>query len=310
MTTLHVEVTNRCILECPACPRTTWKEITKKPINKSDLSIESFEKFLDCNDGRNVETLLLCGDYGDCIYYPELFDFIKKFRHKKFDLRTNGSRRSAEFWTQLASLMTKEDTIVFGIDGLEDTNHLYRKNSDWSSIMTAVDIMVKSPAQVKWQTIAFSFNQDSLQDIKTFAESKGAEFFSIKTHRYGNDSLKPNEVLVETNYEWQELFNDNSPIIIEPQCDSSKVVTCDGYYLPCDWIRNPRTFYKSDLWKNRTEWFDNMNIDKINLDQGNALVNKWKQLVIEKGQAGSPRLDHLCKMRCRQGCVQSNIVEL
>jgi MoaA/NifB/PqqE/SkfB family radical SAM enzyme len=307
---LHVELTNRCTLECPACPRTTWKELTKRPITKSDLSIDAFEQFMDCAAGQKIETLLLCGDYGDCIYYPELFDFIKRFRHKKFDIRTNGSRRTKEFWLQLADLVTEDDTIVFGIDGLEDTNHIYRKNADWSSIMTAIDIMTKSPAQIKWQTIAFSFNQDSLQDIKTFAESKGTEFFVVKTHRYGNDELVPDSTLIEKNYAWQESFNSNDPIIIEPRCDRAKIVTSDGYYLPCDWIRNPKTFYKSDLWKNRTEWYDRMSIDKINLDQGNALINQWKQLVIEKGKTGSPRLDHLCKMRCRQGCVQSNLVEL
>lgn len=310
MSILHVEVTNRCILECPACPRTTWKEITKKPIDKSDLSIDAFEKFLDCDDGQKIETLLLCGDYGDCIYYPDLFEFIKRFRHKKFDLRTNGSRRTKEFWTQLANLLTEDDTIVFGIDGLEDTNHLYRKNSDWASIMTAIDIMVKSPARVRWQTIAFSFNQNSLQDIKIFAESKGTEFFSIKTHRYGDESLKPNSALVELNYEWQEVFNINDPIVIDPQCDRAKIVTSNGYYVPCDWIRNPRTFYKSDLWKNKDQWFDKMSIDNINLTQGNELVAKWKQLVIDKGKVGSPRLDHLCKMRCRQGCVQTSLLDI
>ena len=310
MSFLHIELTNRCTLECPACPRTIWKELTKRPITKSDLSIDAFERFMDCDAGQKIEKLVLCGDYGDCIYYPELFDFIKRFRHKKFDLRTNGSRRTKEFWLQLAELMTKDDTIVFGIDGLEDTNHIYRKNADWSSIMTAVDIMTKSPAQVKWQTIIFAFNQDSLQDIKTFAESKGAEFFAIKTHRYGNDELVPNTTLVENNYEWQESFNNNDPIVIEPQCDLAKVVTCEGYYLPCDWMRNPKTFYKSDLWKNKSEWYDRMSIDQIDLDQGNELVNQWKQLVIEKGKTGSPRLDHLCKMRCRQGCVQPNLVQL
>ena len=77
MTILHVEVTNRCTLECPACPRTIWKEVIKKPVNKSDLSINAFEKFMDCDAGQKVKTLLLCGDYGDCIYYPDLFNFIK-----------------------------------------------------------------------------------------------------------------------------------------------------------------------------------------------------------------------------------------
>ena len=310
MTILHVEVTNRCTLECPACPRTIWKEVIKKPVNKSDLSINAFEKFMDCDAGQKVKTLLLCGDYGDCIYYPDLFNFIKRFRHKKFDFRTNGSHRTKEFWLRLTQLVTSDDTITFGIDGLEDTNHLYRKNSNWASIMTAVDIMIKSPAHVKWQTIAFAFNQDSLQDIKTFAESKGAEFFVRKTHRYGDDSLKPDSSLIEINYEWQESFRAADPIIIKPQCDIAKVITADGYYLPCDWIRNPRTFYKSDLWKERADWFDKMSIDKINLDQGNELINKWKELVIEKGKTGSPKLDHLCKMRCRQGCVQSNLVDI
>ena len=306
---LHVELTNRCVLECPACPRTIWKEITKRPVNKSDLSIDAFEKFLDCDSGKSVETLLLCGDYGDCIYYPELFDFIKRFRHKKFKICTNGSRRTKEFWLQLSELLTNDDVIIFGIDGLEDTNHLYRKNADWSSIMTAIDIMSKSSAKLKWQTIVFSFNEDSLKDIKTFAESKGAEFFAIKTHRFGNDELIPSKKLVESNYEWKDSFSRNDPIIIEPQCDKAKIVTSAGYYLPCDWMRNPQTFYKSELWKNKKEWVDRMSIDLINMDQGNELINSWKQLVIEKGKTGSPTLDYLCKMRCRQGCVQSNLVQ-
>jgi MoaA/NifB/PqqE/SkfB family radical SAM enzyme len=298
------------VLECPACLRTTWKQITKRPVEKSDLSIDAFEKFIDCDAGHAIETLFLCGDYGDCIYYPDLFNFIKRFRHKKFDLRTNGSHRTEEFWSKLAELVTKDDKIVFGIDGLEETNHLYRKNAKWSSIMTAIDIMVKSPAQVQWQTIAFSFNQHMLSDIKTFAESKGAKFFALKTHRYGDDSLKPESTLVETNFEWNDTFSNNDPVIIEPRCDEAKIVTSTGHFLPCDWIRNPKTFYKSDLWKNREEWLDNMSIDKINLDQGNALIEKWKQLVIEKGKTGSPRLDHLCKVLCRQGCVQPNSIEL
>ena len=307
---LHVELTNRCTLACPACPRTTWKEITKRPIEKKDLSIDLFEKFLDCDEGKQIQTLLLCGDYGDCIYYPELLNFIKRFRDKKFDLRTNGSRKPIEFWIELAELLTEEDKIVFAIDGLEDTNHLYRKNSDWKSIMSAVDIMTKSKAQVEWQTIIFSFNQFLLNDIKNFAEAKGAKFFAVKTHRFGDDNLIPGSSFVENNYTWQDSFVENDPIDLDPQCDLAKIVTCDGYYLPCDWIRNPRTFYKSDLWVNRHQWLDRLSIDKINLAEGNKIINQWKQLVLEKAKNGSPRLDHLCKMRCRKGCIQSNLLEV
>lgn len=311
MTFLHVELTNRCTLECPACPRTIWKETVKKPVEKSDLDIDAFERFIDCEAGQAIDTLFLCGDYGDCIYYPKLFEFINRFRHKRFDIRTNGSHRSREFWTTLAQLVTDQDTIVFGIDGLEHNNQLYRKNANWDSIMMAIDIMVQSPAKVKWQTIAFSFNQHMLQEIKTFAESKGTEFYVLKTHRFGQDDLKPDTIeFVENNYLWQQSFAKNEPIEIEPQCDIAKIVTCDNYYLPCDWIRNAKTFYKSDLWKQRSQWLDRMHISQINLDQGNQIVEEWKQLVVEKGRTGSDRLDHLCKMRCRKGCVESNLVTL
>jgi hypothetical protein len=162
--------------------------------------------------------------------------------------------------------------------------------------------MSKSKVSIKWQTIVFSFNYDKLSEIKLFAESKGAEFYAIKTHRYEDDTLIPPAELIETNYQFNDEFLGNNPIDMLPQCEEEKVITCDGYFLPCDWIRNPHTFYKSDLWKNKQDWLDNLTIDKINLDQGLEAVKKWKDLVIEKGKNGSPSLDNICKMRCRTGC--------
>ena len=49
---LHVETTTRCVLACPACPRTTWREITGRPAVKHDLDVDLLERFLDC-DGDN-----------------------------------------------------------------------------------------------------------------------------------------------------------------------------------------------------------------------------------------------------------------
>lgn len=306
---LHIELTNRCTLECPACPRTTWKNILKRPVEKHDLDIDLFEKFIDSKAIKNIERFVLCGDYGDSIYYPKLIEFIQRFRYKKFSIMTNGSYQTEKFWNELSKVLTEDDIIVFGIDGLEDTNHLYRKNANWSSIMMALDIMLTSRAKVKWQTIVFSFNYNRLEEIKQFAESKGAEFFALKTHRFGDDSLIPPDEMVETNYLFREEFLSNMYVEIDAQCETERVITSSGHFLPCDWIRNPQTFYKSDLWKNKEEWFDKLSIDKINLDQGIDLVSKWKQLVIQKGLEGSTRLDTLCKMRCRKGCGQSNIVE-
>jgi hypothetical protein len=110
--------------------------------------------------------------------------------------------------------------------------------------------------------------------------------------------------MVEINYMWDQSFTNSEVIEIEPLCDVAKIVTADGYFLPCDWIRNPKTFYKSDLWQKKDHWYNKLAIGDITLDQGLERVAEWKQLVIEKGQQGSADLDHLCKMRCRKGCYQ------
>lgn len=303
MTKLHIELTTRCTLECPACPRTVWKEIVKKPITKSDLDIENFARFMDCPAGDNIKTLVLCGDYGDSIYYPQLIEFIKRFRDRNFEIMTNGSFQKAEFWHELNSVLTEKDSITFAIDGLEDTNHLYRRNSDWTSTMQGLEIAIAGPAKVYWQTIVFSFNQDKLDDIKHFAESKGAKFFTLNTHRYGDDRLKPsNETFIETDFEYKSKYQTSEIIEITPQCEEERVITADGYLLPCCWIRHPKTFYKSDLWIERDTWLNKMAINDITLDQGLALVKQWKDLVTHKAQTGSDRLDVLCKMKCRKDC--------
>lgn len=299
---LDIELTSRCVLECPACPRTAWKDLTKRPIPKRDQKIEDLVKFLDCPGGEAVDLLSLCGDYGDVIYYPQLIDFIKTFRKKRFRLHTNGSHQPREFWEKLCNELTEEDEFVFAIDGLEDTNHLYRKNSKWESVMQAVDIVSQSPAKMKWQTIIFNFNESRLSEIKDLANSKGADWFSIRTHRYGDDNLIPTvEVNVDKQFTYKPEYNENDSMEIVPMCDSKKTVSSDGIFYPCCWITHPSTLYTSELWKNKEQWLNRLKIKNITLDQGNEIVQEWSNHVIQRGLEGSAEV--VCKMKCRKGTI-------
>ena len=247
---LHVETTNMCTLKCPACPRTVWQNLIKQPIKRADINLDDLKNFIDCKSGEDFERMTLCGDYGDTIYFPELFRMIKMFRHKKFQIDTNGSYKTKAWWTELNSLLTEDDIVIFGIDGLGIENTKYRVNADWKSIESAIDILAKGPAKLKCQTLIFDFNHDKLDDIKQWAENKGMEWFSLKTMRFGmNKDIVPKE---KENILTHELYKDEYeqklPIEIKPQCLSSCVVTADGYFMPCDWIRNPLTFYRSELY--------------------------------------------------------------
>jgi MoaA/NifB/PqqE/SkfB family radical SAM enzyme len=307
---LHIETTTRCSLACPACPRTIWHDITKKPVAKEDLDVDLLEKFLDCDTGKKFNKFILCGDYGDSIYYPDLFKLIKRFRDRvTFEIVTNGSRQTEKFWNTLAELLTEKDTVVFSIDGLEDTNHLYRINSDWASIMMGLDIMVKSPAQVHWKTIIFKFNYDKLAEIKNFAINKGTTWHAEKTHRYGDVALEPPEEYVEINHVFQSEFVNNHQVEIEPRCEKdAKVISASGYLFPCDWIRNPRTLYKSQLWKQKSQWIDKVNMRDNTYDRAIMVVRDWENYVRQNSLTGSDKVDVLCKMLCRKGCVANNKV--
>ena len=190
---LHIETTNRCTLKCPACPRTVWQNLLGQPIQKADLDLDDFKKFLECESMEKIDTFVLCGDYGDTIYYPHLFKMIKMFREKAIHIHTNGSYKSKEWWTELNELLTEKDVVIFGIDGLGEENKKYRVNADWKSIEIAIDVLSKGPAKLKCQTLIFEFNQEKLDEIKEWAEAKGMEWFSMKTSRFGQKDLMPKD---------------------------------------------------------------------------------------------------------------------
>ena len=43
--------------------------------------------------------------------------------------------RPASWWRALGAVMTGKNYVRFGIDGLEDTNHLYRQKVKWGTLM-------------------------------------------------------------------------------------------------------------------------------------------------------------------------------
>lgn len=291
---LQIETTTRCTLKCPACSRTWWNETLGKKVPIHDIDINLVSNFLDCETGKKIELLDLRGDWGDCIYYPKLFQFIDHFRdEKKFQITTNGSNQTVKFWENLSSRLTEKDTVEFSIDGLENTNHLYRKNSNWQSIMTGLDIIKKGKAKVVWKTRIFSFNQNIIPQMKKFAKDKGAKFSVETTHRFGDDSLKPSGDLIDT-----KLLYDPDRVVtqIEPKCEVMYNSSISAYnmFMPCGWFCAPQVLYKSELWKNREQWM----IKNTTLDIliKNVLI-PWVENIKKNPLSASI----LCKTKCRKG---------
>jgi len=283
---MHLEPTTRCTLHCPACPRTV---ISNKlgHFYKQDLVVEDLVRFLDCEAGATVSNFNLEGNHGDPIYYNKLFDLIDQFRDtKNFNIVTNGSYKDEKFWHNLASRLTKEDYVVFSIDGLEHNNHLYRRNSDWATTIQGVKIISQYPVRLGWKTLIFDYNYQEIDQIQNYAESLGARFVAEKTARFVDETLRPPQHLLDHTRDYQ-----NRDTKINPQCANNRqeYISADGYYWPCCWVSSAFTLYKSDLWKNRSQW----SIQNQNLDQARLQLKNWIEDMPNRPA------DTVCQMMCK-----------
>ena len=73
---------------------------------------------------------------------------------------------------------------LFFTDGLQDTNHIYRKNSDWESIMYGLNTILSKPRQqrmrMKWKYLVFPIMNTQVEDARKYALDLGFEEFEPK----------------------------------------------------------------------------------------------------------------------------------
>jgi len=291
LTTLHLELTSRCVLKCPACPRTYFSDTFNRPVPKSDLDLNLLTQFLNCSSAEKISKFHLESNHGDVIYSPVFLDFLQTWRStKNFSIVTNGSRMKPEFWKKLASILTVNDHVTFSIDGLEDTNPMYRVNSDWTSLMAGIDTIINAGIPVTWKTIVFSHNQHQLADIESFALSKGVtEFKLVKSNRFGNDELIPDVSYVAVDQLYQTSTKKSQ---IDPKCKNGQqfYIDASGYCWPCCWISSYFTLHKTDLWKQRSQW----HIKDKTLDQLLDSVHEYAGNIEKNTESAHS----VCKMMC------------
>jgi MoaA/NifB/PqqE/SkfB family radical SAM enzyme len=292
---IQIETTTRCTLKCPACSRTQFSELFNRPYPHYDIDVDTLYNFFDCEGGRALRGFSLEGDYGDSIYYPHLFELIDRFRPtKNYRLVTNGAYRDSKYWNELCARLTNDDTVVFSIDGLEDTNHLYRINSDWTSTMLGLDIVSKSNAKLVWQTNIFNFNYNRLDEIKQFAESYGANFMAFKTERYGNDQLIPPYEYINTDSLYKKEYSVSTDIVIDPKCKNTvqHAISADNYFFACSWMSATFVRYKSKMWAERDKWSI---VGQTYDDIREQMVKPWVNDILEN----MSNCDPFCKMKCK-----------
>lgn len=238
----HLELTNRCALSCLRCSR-TGSHLIKTPGDLNEQVIDHLlEPWKDCPLEKRDLFFTLCGNYGDSIYHPRFHEILKhlKFHGVRVNLVTNGSHRDEVWWQKTADLFGERDRVVFSIDGLEETNALYRVGSHWDSVMTAIRFCAPR-VKTHWKCIVFSHNEHQIPQVLETAYKLGVEEVRIhKSSRYdlkGQDDLRPKDErwVGLRAYNRKAIRHEENAVQLKPHCYSGTdyFVNYQGLFYPC-----------------------------------------------------------------------------
>jgi MoaA/NifB/PqqE/SkfB family radical SAM enzyme len=285
----HIEISSKCTLRCPRCAR---QEVPNGLIN-TELGLEFFKRnFTPEFILANVEKITFCGDDGDPIYAHDLIEvirYIKGIKPVEIVIVTNGSYKSVGWWESLGRVLGQQDSVHFSIDGYDhDSNIQYRVNSDWHSIMDGVwALRSATQAQLIWAAIAFSFNEDHLDQMIEQARRLGMDRFQLtRSTKFGSvypaygvkDLLQPSVEFVSSSHRFereitvlstagqlpaisltnQTLFNQTkSRNGVTPLCEIGNkglYIDARGRLFPCCWVANRYTH--NSQWQQLAANFD------------------------------------------------------
>lgn len=182
--TVHLEMTDNCNAACPMCARNINGGEDNPQLPGTELSINDAKKIFNPDFIKQLDRMYMCGNYGDPVAARDTLEVFSYFREHNpkmsLSMHTNGSAKKAEWWAELAKIIGKKGYVVFSIDGLEDTNQLYRQNTVFSKIMENAKAFIDAGGRARWDYIVFAHNEHQVEIAESLAKTMGFEKFQYK----------------------------------------------------------------------------------------------------------------------------------
>jgi sulfatase maturation enzyme AslB (radical SAM superfamily) len=182
----------------------------------------------------------------------------------KINISTNGGARGTDFWTQLAKTTA---TVVFALDGLEDTHHLYRQNTVWVTVIKNATTFITAGGRAEWQMIPFDHNQHQIDQCKKMSQALGFSKFNlvndgrttapvfdqhgVLTHTLGNYTGEQNFKILFHGKKTDEILLEDITVGKTPStainCQTKQLksiyIAATGDVSPCCWTGfYPKTY--------------------------------------------------------------------
>lgn len=285
---IHVEPTTVCQAECSMCARTVLGYHRNSSQNK-ELTLEKFKE-LTADLIEHLEKILFCGTLGDPVACVELLDIIDWAQEINpnitIGINTNGAIRNTQWWSDLAKRLQKNiySYVVFSIDGLEDTNHIYRKKVNWKKLIDNITSFIDAGGVAQWDMLVFDHNKHQVESAKQTAKTMGFRAFRTKVSNrfdfHDTEHLPPDN---------QMPIVDQEPFSCMAEDTKSVYLSAAGVWYPCCYIHDEHARYLDNTWGNVLSSIENRNHEWRNLKEtieNNPLpvCNKSCGTTLRKGQ--------------------------
>jgi hypothetical protein len=236
---LHIEPTTVCNASCPQCGREN-SAFYQDSIHRSEIRLENIHQLWPVEHIPTLEKMFMCGNFGEPAAAQDIVEIYKYFRQHNptivLGMNTNGSIRTPAWWRELAQLFNQTyDYVVFSIDGLEDTNNIYRRNTHWSKIIENAQAFIDAGGSAHWDMLVYEHNQHQVDAAQHLAQSMGFNWFRAKVSKRFQST--PVEFLNPPNgYNLPNVSTLNTQISCHALNEHSVYVAADGSLLPCCWF--------------------------------------------------------------------------
>ena len=296
ITRLQIEVTSFCNANCPSCERHEYFVESTNPysrrLNDKFIELKDFKKWIN-HEFKNLQKIHFCGNIDEPTLNPDLLEICEYINHKypnvEIWIATNGGTRTKKFWKDLAKYNT---IVVFGIDGLSDTNHIYRKNVNWSKLEENYKTFIDHGGKAIWQFIVFEHNKHQLSQAKKISK---IEKFLAFNEKY---SERENHEVVEIKKKNIEHdFIKCKATYFNEELEKSFFIDVNGTVWPCCWMGTSNytqkfhDFFGNCLLENNLKYSDFDEIVKSEL-----YSKLWNNL----------KLMEICNIKCKRNEIDED----
>ena len=183
-------------------------------------------------------------------------------------VHTNGGARKIEWWQELAKALPANHRVIFAIDGLEDTHHLYRIGTKYETVIRNAQAFMSAGGIAEWAFIQFLHNEHQVDEARQRADELGFKYFTTKnssrflieprssavdktgvvTHYIEPASFTPMKFIDKSVIEnWRKILADAE---IECKVLKDKEIYIDAHkdFYACCWLANvPYSYITNDI---------------------------------------------------------------